>query len=292
MRDITILGIELFEEMNKGITYFSAEDVENTLATFVIDRDRGKIRGNTHGNTISHAAELDPTYLNNEDKQTYNGFNRIKNTTKNGTIRHKYDLEARNKDIQDDTTENNIDLTGPGLPIFDANLIYDKNEQNFCRNKDKLKINENNKAVPAGIPSYMTFKNDEEEERVRQRSASKWRVGDDSVYEPKAPRIKISRTTTEDFEKQTKDGMNYPKWWGDNSDEKQKKHISSFYNKHPTETNFYQMQPGMSKSSNKLSRELDPKQRWINYVKQQHHFISLIYNIWKIKLIYVYLCIH
>lgn len=71
--------------------------------------------------------------------------------------------------------------------------------------------------------------NDDEEQKIRERSASKWRV-DDSVYEAKAPRIKINRTSTEEFDKikdQNKQGMNYPKWWGDKSTEKLKKSITS-----------------------------------------------------------------
>lgn len=38
MRDIALLGIELFEEMNPESIHLSPDDVENTLATYVIDR--------------------------------------------------------------------------------------------------------------------------------------------------------------------------------------------------------------------------------------------------------------
>ena len=41
MRDIALLGIELFEAMNKGIVHVRAEDVENTLAEI---KEEGGVR--------------------------------------------------------------------------------------------------------------------------------------------------------------------------------------------------------------------------------------------------------
>lgn len=80
-------------------------------------------------------------------------------------------------------------------------------------------------AVPAGIPSYKTYENPEEETRIRSKSASKWRQ-DDNIYEPKRASRKINRQNTEDLEltqQVIEEGMQHPKWWGDGSEEKKNK---------------------------------------------------------------------
>ena len=87
------------------------------------------------------------------------------------------------------------------------------------------------KDQPAGVPSYKTYKDNDEETRVRARSASKWREGDDATYEPRKPKFKINRQSTEDLETIqdiTIHGMRYPKWWGDGSQEKPRQHSKSF----------------------------------------------------------------
>jgi len=80
------------------------------------------------------------------------------------------------------------------------------------------------RAIPAGVPSYTVYPDTEEETKERERSASKWRVGDDSTYEPRQPKFKVNRQNTEELESHKKQhGMRYPKWWGDMSEEKTQK---------------------------------------------------------------------
>lgn len=38
MRDIALLGIEIFEDMNEESVHVCPDDVENTLATYVVDK--------------------------------------------------------------------------------------------------------------------------------------------------------------------------------------------------------------------------------------------------------------
>jgi len=79
-------------------------------------------------------------------------------------------------------------------------------------------------AVPAGRPSYVK-EDSEEETRVRSKSPNKWRI-DNSIYEPKQAKYKINRQNTDEINKanEAKEfGVRYPKWWGDNSEEKRNK---------------------------------------------------------------------
>jgi hypothetical protein len=77
-----------------------------------------------------------------------------------------------------------------------------------------------NKAVPAGIHSYLTI--EEKDKRLSAKSPTKWR--DDSIYEPKQSKYKINRVNTyemNEINEAIEHGMKYPNWWGDNSEEKE-----------------------------------------------------------------------
>lgn len=268
MRDIALLGIELFETMNPKIVYYSAEDVENTLASFVIDKDRKKNSPLLQETITTHPIKQDTNNYINKSHQILNEYYKNLDCVPQENTKKNCTYGVNNLAFQNNTVDNNIDLTAPNLPFFDENLSYNQAgvSQRPCRHN--FRPENEDKAVPAGIPSYISFLNEEEEVKIKERSASKWRV-DDSVYEAKAPRIKINRTSTEEFEKtkhQNKSGMNYPKWWGDNSSEKPKKSIATIQKSHNVGTNFYQLNPNLSKSATNFNRDMDMDSRWINYV--------------------------
>jgi hypothetical protein len=275
MRDITLLGIELFEAMNPKLIHYSAEDVENTLASFVVDKDRKQNYQTSKGITTVATAKQPVNNHINHNHQILNEYYQNIDYIPTENTQKNYNWCGHNIDCQNDTVDNNIDLTAPGLPHFDANLSYNQNWVSHKPHRQNFKPESEDRAVPAGIPSYTCFVNDDEEQKIRERSASKWRV-DDSVYEAKAPRIKINRTSTEEFDKikdQNKQGMNYPKWWGDKSTEKLKKSITSINKPQLWETNFYDLQPKISKSTTNLNRDMDTSQRWVNYVRNRYCFV-------------------
>lgn len=74
MRDITLLGIELFEAMNPKLIHYSAEDVENTLASFVVDKDRKQNYQTSKGITTVATAKQPVNNHINHNHQILNEY--------------------------------------------------------------------------------------------------------------------------------------------------------------------------------------------------------------------------
>lgn len=53
--------------------------------------------------------------------------------------------------------------------------------------------------VPAGVAAFVHYNDSDEEAKIRERSPNKWHM-DDSTYEPRRPKFKLNRQSTEDLE--------------------------------------------------------------------------------------------
>lgn len=74
MRDIALLGIEIFEDMNEGSVHVCPDDVENTLATYVVDKCQKKRMSSmiAKSNTPSNTGKTINLFTHPEPQQTSN----------------------------------------------------------------------------------------------------------------------------------------------------------------------------------------------------------------------------
>jgi len=85
----------------------------------------------------------------------------------------------------------------------------------------RKRLNPKEQNIPAGIPSYISVKPDQEEKHL-SKSPTRWEL-DNSIYEPKQVMIKINRQNTAEIERRNEAiefGLNYPNWWGDSTEKR------------------------------------------------------------------------
>jgi hypothetical protein len=269
MRDIALLGIELLEELNPGLMHIDPDDVENSLATYAIERaqrakmDYMNISVSQNVQQQSQRQFQQPFQQQTHHQVQQQNQQKIQQPNYQPEFFTSYDKVPTSQLQQNPTYDYQVIESKPALPerpmmnYYDQLNAWNQSQQisdvepPVCnilsvqpsRNiqtqiqearalTSKSVSHASNKAVPAGIHSYLTI--EEKGKRLPAKSPTKWR--DDSIYEPKQSKYKINNRVNTDEINQINEamehGMTYPNWWGDTTEEKEQFNTLDVQNPH------------------------------------------------------------
>ena len=261
MRDITLLGIELFESMNPSLLHFLAEDVENTFANFCIAK-QNKTRFNaiTEWNPVVPSATTNNFEVINGNKQYFQDLRNNYEFATNESISPT--LSLYNWGYQTNPWESTTNKLIYTLPQYDSNIMYRSNEIK-AEYPPIHSIVEVNQKLPVSTP-IENINSSVSESKIRAKSSSKWRKGDDSSYD-----MRSSINNINSWEIQPKQNnyatqpVNYQNWWGNNSCEKTKQFADS---KVKNSIDFYTIYQNVNESQSQLNKDIAYEEHYATQV--------------------------